>query len=280
MELPEPTRTITQILEEERKRPTVSYVAAAPSQVTALQDLFYSDKNHTLFKERMESPRPVHENPREFQFRSTNHDLLSAVMAQVPASARNSIYTFFSERILDRHAFQEQQKRPEFPSWDNLTSELPLIVEFCLRHGFKESLLRTLSEGPPELTPGLLLLLIQMEETIALNFDVFTKNELEQIPEFLMGLHEKAARYVREATAADELRTASTILNGVRIQTCHLAIAFRKVCQGIDEACKQARYWRLKGSLLSGLNLEVNQDKTAVGDFLQKLGFSRVLLDS
>jgi hypothetical protein len=49
---------------------------------------------------------------------------------------------------------------------------------------------------------------------------------------------------------------------------------------GIIEECEKARYLHLKGALLDGFNLEANQDKDAVEDFLKRMGFSKVLTDS
>jgi hypothetical protein len=46
------------------------------------------------------------------------------------------------------------------------------------------------------------------------------------------------------------------------------------------EACRQATFLYLKGSLLPGMNLEVNQDKSTVRTFLQKLGFDQLLIQS
>jgi hypothetical protein len=46
------------------------------------------------------------------------------------------------------------------------------------------------------------------------------------------------------------------------------------------EGCRKAKYLYLKGSLLPGMNLEVNQDKGTVRTFLEKLGFTQLLIQS
>ena len=46
------------------------------------------------------------------------------------------------------------------------------------------------------------------------------------------------------------------------------------------EGSRKARYLFLKGSLLPGMNLEVNQDKGLVRSFLEKLGFPQLLIQS
>jgi hypothetical protein len=48
----------------------------------------------------------------------------------------------------------------------------------------------------------------------------------------------------------------------------------------LSEGCRKARYLRLKGILLPGTNLEINQDKNAVCTFLEKLGFAELLIRS
>ena len=49
---------------------------------------------------------------------------------------------------------------------------------------------------------------------------------------------------------------------------------------GILEECRKSRYLYLKGSLLEGLNIEINQDKEAVNSYLMTLGFTATLASS
>ena len=59
-------------------------------------------------------------------------------------------------------------------------------------------------------------------------------------------------------------------------------VFFREVVQateGIKEECRKAQHLYLKGALLEGLNLEVNQDKAAVESFLKTQGFSDALIE-
>jgi hypothetical protein len=48
----------------------------------------------------------------------------------------------------------------------------------------------------------------------------------------------------------------------------------------IEEQCHEARYLYLKGYLLEGLNLEVNQDKEIVQSYLERFGFSKTLIET
>jgi len=47
----------------------------------------------------------------------------------------------------------------------------------------------------------------------------------------------------------------------------------------ILEQCRKAQYLYLKGSLLEGLNLEINQDRDIVQSYLLQLGFSKDLIE-
>ncbi len=48
----------------------------------------------------------------------------------------------------------------------------------------------------------------------------------------------------------------------------------------LDFQCRKARYLYLKGSLLEGLNLEVNQDKVTVEQYIQRFRLSPSLIES
>src|SRR5207249_8627685 len=50
--------------------------------------------------------------------------------------------------------------------------------------------------------------------------------------------------------------------------------------EAIVEQCRKARYLYVKGSLSEGLNLEVNQDKIAVEEYIQRYGFPHTLVES
>jgi hypothetical protein len=61
------------------------------------------------------------------------------------------------------------------------------------------------------------------------------------------------------------------------------AALYREIIEaaaGIEEECRKARYLHLKGALLEGLNLEVNQDKEVVESYLKAQGFSDALTES
>jgi len=70
--------------------------------------------------------------------------------------------------------------------WQRCSSELPLVAEFLVRRGDKQSFILALSKAAS--SPGLTLLLVQIEEMIALNFTLFTDEEYTQLPTAIAGI--------------------------------------------------------------------------------------------
>jgi hypothetical protein len=54
----------------------------------------------------------------------------------------------------------------------------------------------------------------------------------------------------------------------------------RLSADGILEECRKSKYLYLKGSLLEGVNVEINQDREAVNSYLKTLGFTPTLANS
>jgi hypothetical protein len=52
------------------------------------------------------------------------------------------------------------------------------------------------------------------------------------------------------------------------------------LCNSIPEVCRKAKYFRLKEAISDNANLETNQDKVEVRRFLEKLGFTKTLIES
>ena len=52
------------------------------------------------------------------------------------------------------------------------------------------------------------------------------------------------------------------------------------LCNAVLENCRVAQFLYVKSALSPGINLEIHQDKRVVGTFLEKLGFSRLLIQS
>jgi hypothetical protein len=121
------------------------------------------------------------------------------------------------------------------------------------------------------MSPGLTLLLLQLEEMIALNFTLFTEEEYLQLPPAMLSVRKSISE--TEKTP----KRASTRESNTTYYVCR---EVPELCSAVSEECRKARYLYLKGSLLPGMNLEVNQDKSTVRTFLEKLGFAPLLIQS
>lgn len=276
MEVGEAVSKAGQILNEERTRPTVSYSAPSNDLGAALLALTYSQQ---LNGERLHRPRHVHESPGKFRFGSINYELLLALYSQVQAHDRAGFVTSLLGRIPDPASAHLVNISARFPSWDNYVSELPLMAEFCIRVGFKQELIRALGKSP--LTRGLVLILLQLEDAIALNFNIFSDAELEQLAATAHQL--RTATYPRNAQvhlAQGATGKTRTLNRQYDAKIAPRADAVVAACDGIFEECTQARYWYLKGALQQNANLEVNLDKAKIQDYLKSLGFSGPLLEA
>lgn len=266
MDLRDAIRMAGQILDQERMEPTVGYATVEPVSVVSA----FAALAGPLTERGKKHPRSVQDHPESFQFASTNFDLLCALLEQVPEQSRPAMLASTLPRISDARSF-----RHKYPglvtagSWTFCSSELPLIAEFVVRRGDKGLLIRALSEAAP--SPGLTLLLMQLEEMIALNFMLFTDEEYEQLPTAVAIIRRTIAEVENQAkpTSIFESNTMEDVLREVP-----------QLCDSIAEECRKAQYLYVKGLLLPGMNLEVNQDKGRVRGFLEKLGFTQLLIQS
>jgi hypothetical protein len=251
-----------QILDEERIEPTVDYEISP--LITGSAAVF----NSVL--ERGRRPCRVRENPEEFQFKSGNFDLLCALSDQVPERDRPALFATLSSRIMLTRSYRHRSKEVlGAGAWARCSSELPLVAEFMVRRGDKQLFIRALSEAPP--TPGLTLMLRQLEEMIALNLTLFTDQEYTQLPIAMEGVR----RQITDLKARP--RPSSTIESNIVYHVCR---EVPELCDSVTEACRKAKFLYVKGYLLPGMNLEVNEDKNRVRTFLQKLGFPQLLIES
>ena len=153
--------------------------------------------------------------------------------------------------------------------WRRCSSELPLVTEFVVRRRDKQLFINTLSNAA--LSPGLTLLLVQLEEMIALNFTLFTEDEYAQLRAAMETMKGTISHFEKQA------RPGSTIESNTVHHVCREVPV---LCASVSEGCRKAAFLYLRGSLLLGMNLEINQDKGTVRTFLEKLGFTELLIQS
>jgi hypothetical protein len=232
-----------------------------------------------LSTERNQRPRKVYENPKLYTFESTNFELLIKIFSQVADADRASFVSGVLDSVREPTAHRQTSAVP-FPSFNWFTSALALVAEFCVRTGYWKELLA--ATAVPELpTPGLAVMLKEIEEMIALNFNLLSDNDLQLIPQGFARLREISHRQLWSQRRRGGVPGAPLERNP------HYRQGFSDVgkeivaaIDGITEECRQARYWYLKGALQELPNLEIESDRLKVEDYLLKLGFSSEMVAS
>jgi hypothetical protein len=119
---------------------------------------------------------------------------------------------------------------------------------------------------------GHAVLLRHIEDMVALNFTVLSDRDYDVLTRAVTALG-YAARKEYKAHRESGARRAEAA------ETSSFWTELIEASDGITEECRKAPYLDLKGALLEGLNLEVNQDKTAVESYLKAQGLSDGLIE-
>lgn len=114
---------VEQILLEERSSPTVRYDGTNNATKVAL-----------AFSSPSASPQRVQEDTRAYEFKSVNYQLLSSLSAQFDEKENAGIRLHLMRRMSDVNAIKKNWSTA-YPSWNDYTSELPLVAEFLIRTG-------------------------------------------------------------------------------------------------------------------------------------------------
>jgi len=217
MDLAEAIHMANSILNEERALPTVEYTDPIADYVEALKQAGeqtvsvsveaarafkgreqYGDTLHlNLDSERGQRPRPVHEAPHDHVFKSVNFKLLLTVYNQLQDPERLKFISSLLDRVPSATA-SARQKFPHFPCYYHQMSELPLVAEFCIRIGRANELFEAINSVKRP-TAGLVLLLVQLEETIALNFNLLSSQQLAAIPTSLKPVYEMCQQAITDS---------------------------------------------------------------------------------
>jgi len=282
MELKKALAKAGQILDEERAAPTVSYALDAREVASKLSGEYAAvvgglaiiTEDRNLAHIRSQQPRPVQENPRWWTLKSVNYNLLCALHAQVAADSKPE---FVKSVLLCRMASPACGWAPRTayrPRWNGFVSELPLAAEFCVRNGATQTFLEVLRQIKP--SPGQAVLLQHLEDMIALNFTVFSDAEYGHLTVCSRSLRELFIQQYSDSRAV----RSSQMWAGKSVELAKLFYDLRLSADCILEQCRKSKYLYLKGSLLEGLNVEINQDKEAVNSYLKTLGFTPTLASS
>ncbi|MGA3325807.1 MAG: hypothetical protein ABSF45_15145 [Terriglobia bacterium] len=288
MELAEAFQNAVYILEEELIRPTLSYGYVSDEwpremiwEESNLRKQGYSPAMAAsvgLPRMRQRRPREVLENPGLYVFKSVNFDLLVAILNQLPPENRSSFIRMMVKWMLEKAPTNNVAAHRNFPWWNGKTSSLSLLAEFCIRNGYVQVLLDgTLGLTLP--THGVAIMLIEIEEMISLNFNLFSRAEVDNLP--------KALAHLRDVAERQTWMSRRTRGGTSTVDNPHYREGFSgqgdeivKAIDAITQQCKQARYFYLKDVLQQNTNLEVESDKTKVIGFLDSLGFDPLLTTS
>jgi hypothetical protein len=278
MKLSEATANLIQILDEERRYPSVEYVPIpAPNDdlpgLELRQRLAAADAKSALVENRSENPRTILKGEQLYQFHSQNYNLLVTLFGRVEEADRTAFLEALAGRLKLFPAVVHNAAA-SFPSYGPQTSELPLVVEFLIRNGGRRLFVKTLAMCQP--SPGIAIMLRQLEDIIALSYQIFSESEYESFSVAVANLRSTAFRvynHIRIGQIAETKHWKAHGQNGATIswKICEL-------CDSLTELCRKAGFLHLENALTENVNLEVNQDKYVVASFLEKFGFSGPLL--
>jgi hypothetical protein len=260
------------VLQEEELRPTLSYryVSNTWPRNKIYQQYDLQQKGFTpamaalvgLQEERTaKRPRYVYEDPKLYFFESTNFALLIRLLGQVREEERAVFVSGLLECV-----------RKPLPKLGH-----KLLAEFLIRAGYLKELLEA-TEAPQLPAMSLAYLLNEIEEMMALNFNLFSDAELESIPKKLSHLRNIAnlQTYSAIGSRGGPMKNNPHYKQGYSQAGSAIVAAI----DGIEQECGQGRYWYLKGVLQELPNLEIESDRVTVQGFLVKLGFSGEMLKS
>jgi len=280
MHLTDALEKARRILIEEQSAPTLTYTYgwdAWPSNSSgASQEILKGAASLAgalnLPSQRAKRPRDVHENPKLHKFSSVNFDLLLRIFNQLIETDRPGFVLGLLKHVEQPLPPQSPRKPLNqcYPSMHGEVSALPLLAEFLIRTGhLKELLEATKKSQLPAFS--LAMMLTQIEEMLALNFNLFSDSELEKMPSELAHLRTMAHQqtYIAMGERGGPMKQNPHYKQGYADK----GKAIVERIDGIKEECRRARYFYLKGALQELPNLEIASDKIKVEGFLVKLGF-------
>src|SRR5258708_23303277 len=186
MDLREALSNASQILDEERVAPTIRYDYVPydniqPKDVgvgmVVMQGLASMAGTVNLSNLRKQRPREI-ETVVSYRFKSTNYDLLCALLSRLNENVRIAFTASVAARLVSAPGCV-RKTLVFYPGWNNLSSELPLVAEFLVRNNGKDQLIRLLWEG--QRIPGHAPLFRQLEEMIAFNYTLFSDSDYQSL---------------------------------------------------------------------------------------------------
>lgn len=221
---------------------------------------------------RKQDPRTMLQGEYRYQLHSNNYNLLVMLLGRVDEADRSSFLEMVADCINVFPACLKNQS-VSYPSWNSHSSELPLVAEFLVRNGGRHLFFKTLESCKP--SPGIAIMLLQVEDIIALNYPIFSESEysilalaIDRLRSVAYDLSTRVRTHGQMGTPWDQYGFSGT---AVSLKIC-------EYCDQVSELSRKASFLYLENSLTEGVNLEINQDKYVVEDFLEQFDFSKPLL--
>ena len=258
MDLKDALQKAMAILVEEQVQPTIHYrhvqivlYRGSPLSIEGFNSQGVSDQQaaqESLKIERAHRPRQVYEDPKSFVFESTNFNLLMKIFSLVAEDDRHTFIQSLLHNVRNPMPSTEY-KYSAFPSFQGRSSGLALLAEFCIRTGHLDQLLSATAEAKVP-TISLAIMLRELEDILALNFNLFSPSELEAMPGRLATLKDVADKQTHSALGArGGIMTPNPPYKPGRENEANEIVA---AINGIAEECRKAGYFYLKGALQPG----------------------------
>jgi hypothetical protein len=264
MDLSEAVEKANRVLEEEQVQPTLGYRYDGKAWPENAMARAY------LASQRRDRPRNVFEDPNQFKIESTNLNLLLKIFSQVGHAERASFISTLLNHVRKPIIANDSKFQNIFPSFKGKTSALAVLAEFVIRTGHLKELLAATAE-PKMPTASLAIMLKEIEDMVALNFNLFSDAQLTSMPSDLAPLRKLA--YLQTYSASAPIGKPRKANPHYRPGYSEVGNEIVDAIDGITEECRKARFWYLKGALQDLPNLEIESDKLKIEDFLTKLGF-------
>jgi hypothetical protein len=294
MELTSAVYRANQILNEERLRPTVSYVDRGVNWVTEIKRVTAQLKAGEILKSealvvaadgsrrlsisgmRSQAPRTVSETPEQYRFDSANYGYLLTVMNLVDKADQDAFVDSILRRTLTHGDYVFKTRDYHYPELEGRVSELPLIAEFAIRTGHVKELFSIIATATYP-TPGLALMMMQIADTLSFNFTIFPESELESMGIWLKPLYDVAdLQTYRRMNGVGVIGRNPHFKPGREREAGQIVVHI----QHITAQVSQALYFYLKGALQESPNLEIEDDRRKVIGFIEGLGFNPTLTQS
>jgi hypothetical protein len=276
MDFDELTKQALLILDQERITPTLGYTYIAKT-MPANAHFYLAQQGgnsnpilvgmYALTNMRKQRPREVWEKPAEWQFASRNYDLLMLILQQLNPPQKTELMLKLITTGLGAEFADATASRSGHGSC------FCLLAEVCFRNGYFDLVIGSAStlDYP---TVSVAAMVAQMEEIVALNFDVFSKSELEKMPSTLSRIRDVAEVQTWQSRH-HRGKPASTKEVNSSYKPGYSEIG-RQIVASIDGLlveCKRALYLNVEGILRQSRNPEIESDKVKVESYLQSLGF-------